>query len=135
MTAVRNEACVMVITDVRELKRPCLAENHSHLSQIAGVVLMNGLKDLSFCDTSSGNIRIGKIAHHPERKTLISNLEIIGKPERFQPFTLRTGLPRKEQILVTDPNATVVCLLNPSEYAHVCRLLQHCTSYEPFIFH
>ena len=58
---------------------------------------------------------VGKIVHHPERKTSISNLEIVGNPARFPPCAIRTALPRKEQILVTDPNAGLVCLLNLSE--------------------
>ena len=58
------------ITDVPELRRPWLAENHSNLSQITGVALMNGRKDLPVCDTCMGSLRIvkyiGKIAHHPK---------------------------------------------------------------------
>ena len=41
-------------------------------------------KDLPVCDTGLGSLRIVKyvlkIAHHPNWKTSISNLEIIGKP-------------------------------------------------------
>ena len=51
---------------------------------------------------------------HTNEKS-ISRLEIIGRPERFQPFAIGTDLPRKNQILVTDPNAGIVCLLNLSE--------------------
>ena len=69
VVAVCYEAGVMVMMDVPELERPWLAENHSDVSQIAGVDMMNGQKDLPVCDTSLGSIRIvkyvGKIAHHP----------------------------------------------------------------------
>ena len=51
---------VMVIMDVPELKRPWSAENHSNVSQISGVALMNGQKDLPVCDTSLDSIRIVK---------------------------------------------------------------------------
>ena len=64
-----------VITDVLEFKKPWLAENHSGLSQIAGVALMNDQKDHPVCGTGLGSLRIvkyiEKIAHSPE---------IIGKP-------------------------------------------------------
>ena len=119
VAAVCAEAGVLVTMDVPELKRPWLEENLSDLSQIAGVALMNGLKDLPVCDTDLGSVTIvkyfGEIAHQPKWKTSFSNLEISGKPAGFQPLAIRTGLPRKEQILLTDPIAGVVCLLNLSK--------------------
>ena len=47
-----------------------LEENHSNVSQIAGIALMNGEKDRPVCDTGLGSLRlvkhVGKIAHHPK---------------------------------------------------------------------
>ena len=48
MAVVCTEAGVMVRTNVQKLNRPWLAENHSNVSQIAGVPLKNGQKDLLF---------------------------------------------------------------------------------------
>ena len=55
-----TEACVMVITDVLELKRPWLSENDSNVSQIAVVALTNGQKDLPVCDTCLSHTKILK---------------------------------------------------------------------------
>ena len=96
MEAICTESGVMVITDVSELKRPQLAEKRSNVSQIA---LVNGRLDLPVCDTSLGSIRIvkyvGTITQHPKRKASISNLEIIGKLARFQPFANPYWLAKK----------------------------------------
>ena len=54
VAAVCTETGVIAITDVPELKRLWLAENHSNVSQIAGAALMNSPKDLPVCDTSLG---------------------------------------------------------------------------------
>ena len=56
VAAVCNEPDVIVITDVPELKRPWLAENHSNVSQIAGFTLMNSQNHLPVCDTCLGSI-------------------------------------------------------------------------------
>ena len=67
MAAACTEAGLIVITEVPKLKGPWLTENHSNVSQIASVALMNGQKDLADCGTSLGSIRcvkyVGKIAH------------------------------------------------------------------------
>ena len=57
MAAVCTEASVMVITDVPELKRPWLKQNHSNVSQITGVGLMNSQKRPPVCDTGLGSLR------------------------------------------------------------------------------
>ena len=48
VAAICTEAGMVVRTDLQKLKRPSLAENHSNVSQIAGVALTNGQKNLLF---------------------------------------------------------------------------------------
>ena len=47
-----TEVGFMVRADFQKLERPWLVENHSHVSQIAGVALKNGQKDLLFLTQS-----------------------------------------------------------------------------------
>ena len=127
VAAVCTEGGLMVITNVPKLKGPWLAENHSNMSQIAGAALMNGQKDLPVCDISLGSIRtvkyVGTIAYHSKRKTSISNIiisnQIIGKPERFQPFAIRTGLPgTKGFISLTKMNHSGMNILTGNAYPY-----------------
>ena len=94
--------------------------------------------------TSLGSIRIvkyiGKITQHPNRKTSISNLEIICKLAVFQPLVIRTGLARKKQILLLDSSTGVSCVLYLSEDVQIvsgpCNIWQlNGPSYRSFIFH
>ena len=98
---------------------------------IAGVALTNDEKHLLVGDSKLGSIRIvetvSRIAHHPSWKTSLSKLKVIGNVQRFHPFAIRTGLPRDEQILFTNPVVGVIylCTLSADYTAlTICRTLE-----------
>ena len=86
---------------------------------ISGLALTNDEKHLLVCDSKLGTIRIvkevGKIAHHPSCKTSLSKLRIFGNCQRFHRFVIRTNLPSKEKVLVTNPVAGVIYLCTISD--------------------
>ena len=66
-------------------------------------------------------------AHHPSWKTSLSKLKVIGNSQRFHPFAIRTGLPRHEQVLITNPVVGVIFLCTLSaEYTvqTICRTIE-----------
>ena len=85
---------------------------------IAGLALTNDENYLLVCDSKLGTIKVVKnvyrIAHHPSWKTSLSKLKVIGNTQRFHPFAIRTGLPRDEQVLITNPVVGVIYLCTPS---------------------
>ena len=98
---------------------------------IAGVALTNDENHLLVGDSKLGSIRIvetvSRIAHHASWKTSLSKLKVIGNVQRFHPFAIRTGLPRDEQILITNPVVGVIylCTLSADYTAlTICRTLE-----------
>ena len=81
---------------------------------IAGLAITKNENYLLVCDSKLGTIRFVKnvywIAHHPSSKTSLSKLKVIGNTQRFHPFAIRTGLPRDEQVLITNPVVGVIYL-------------------------
>jgi len=95
-------------------------------------------KYLPVGDSKLGAIRIVKnvprIAHHPAWKTSLSKLKVIGNMQRFHPFAIRTGLPRDEQILITNPAVGVVYLCRLSaDYTAltICRTIESADIFHP----
>ena len=104
----------------------------------AGLALTNDEKYLLVGDSKLGSIRIVKnvsrIAHHPAWKTSLSKLKVIGNIQRFHPFAIRTGLPRDEQIVITNPVVGVIYLCRLSaDYTALtlCRTIESADIFHP----
>ena len=98
---------------------------------ISGLALTNGEQDLLVCDSKLCSIRIVKnvarIVRHPSYKTSVSTLKVLGQSQQFQPFSIRSGLPNKEQVLVTNPVAGKIYLCALSDdYTSItiCRTIE-----------
>ena len=81
---------------------------------ISGLALTNSEQDLLLYHSKLCSIRImkkvGQIIRHSSYKTSVSTLKVLGKSQQFQPFSIRSSLPNKEQVLVTNPVAGKICL-------------------------
>ena len=107
---------------------------------IAGLAPTNDENYLLVCDLKLGTIRVVKnvyrIAHHPSWKTSLGKLKVIGNTQRFHPFAIRTGLPRDEQVLITNPVVGVIYLCTLSaDYTTltICRTTEGADLIHPLI--
>ena len=53
---------------------------------------------------------LGQIIRHPSCKTSVSTIKVLGKSQQSQPFSIHSGLPKNEQVLVTNPVASKIYL-------------------------